>query len=227
MKTGTSTKLASTLACGFQTGFSTVLEKAPSLAPRSYDVWQKLGALIPEAVRSSTTVERSQHTLLVAGLGAVGLGAIYAGKVLGFGCVIAADLSESRLELAKTAGATHVLNVSGLDQAAFAEKVKEASADKRGASLSIEASGSPIALKNVTAALAIAGKVVVLGTPPQGSLIDIPTIDLSVRLFCLLRRLLDTDLSQCLQAHVWTMDGNLMGKSACKVVRQQTMLTQV
>lgn len=57
------------------------------------------------------------------------------------------------MEVAKTAGATHVLDVSSLDQIAFVVKIKHLSADKHGANLSLRDSVSLIALKSVTAAL--------------------------------------------------------------------------
>lgn len=125
-------------------------------------------------------------------MGGVGLGAVYGGKTLGFGAIIAADLNESRLELTKEIGATHTLHVKGLDSAAFAAKIKEMSADGRGASLAIEASGSPIAMGNVVMALAVGGRSVIVGAPPAEALLTVPHAHLLVSSFrfCLSTRLL-------------------------------------
>lgn len=168
------TKLVCALACGFQTGFATVFEKAPSDQPRSFELFESAGVPVPDSVRSSVRYERNKQTLLVTGMGGVGLGAIYGGKTLGFGSIIACDLNDSRLELAREIGATHTINAKGLDTAAFAAKVKECSADSRGASLAIEASGSPIAMGNVIMALAVGGRSVVVGAPPREAPLPVP-----------------------------------------------------
>lgn len=71
------------LGCGYVTGSGTVLN---SLQPR-------LG-----------------QTIAVFGTGAVGLAAMMAGKISGCTEVIAVDIVDSRLELAKELGATHAIN---------------------------------------------------------------------------------------------------------------------
>ncbi|SPO32817.1 related to Alcohol dehydrogenase class III chi chain [Ustilago trichophora] len=168
------TKLVCALACGFQTGFATVFEKAPSDKPRSFDLFESAGVPVPASAKTSSRYERSKQTLLVTGMGGVGLGAVYGGKTLGFGAVIACDLNDTRLELAKEVGATHTINVKGLDSAAFAAKVKQHSADQRGASLAVEASGSPVAMGNVVMALAVGGRSVVVGAPPPDAPLPVP-----------------------------------------------------
>lgn len=133
-------------------------------------------------------------------MGAVGLGAIYAGKLLGYGKVIACDLYDARLETAKEAGATDVVNPRSLPDGnveTFVQRIKEISADSRGATLSVEASGSPVALRNITKSLATGGKVVILGTPPPGSALDVPYAEIP--------------------ANVWTVEGVLMGDSVPQV----------
>ncbi len=52
------------------------------------------------------------ESLAVFGLGAVGLAAVMAAKALGCDPVIAVDLNESRLEVARELGATHTFNPS-------------------------------------------------------------------------------------------------------------------
>ncbi|GAK66601.1 alcohol dehydrogenase [Moesziomyces antarcticus] len=168
------TKLVCALACGFQTGFATVFEKAPTDQPRSFELFESAGVPVPSSIKTSSRYERSKQTLIVTGLGGVGLGAIYGGKTLGFGSVIACDLNDDRLELAKEVGATHTINVRGLDSAAFAAKVKEYSADGRGASLAIEASGAPAAMGNAVMALAVGGRSVVVGAPPSDAPLPVP-----------------------------------------------------
>lgn len=160
------TRLVCALACGFQTGFATVFEKAPNEQPRSFALFESVGINVPASAKTSSRYERSKQSLLVTGLGGVGLGAVYGGRLLGFGSVIACDLNEARLELAKEVGASHVINARGMDEAAFAARVKEYSADGRGAALAVEASGSPIALGNAIKSLAVGGRAIVVGAPP-------------------------------------------------------------
>lgn len=168
------TQLVCALACGFQTGFATVFEKAPSDKPRSFDMFESVGVPVPASAKTSSRYERSKQTLLVTGMGGVGLGAVYAGKTLGFGAIIACDLTDTRLELAKEVGATHTINPKRLDSAPFAAKVKQYSADQRGASLAVEASGAPVAMGNVVMALAVGGRSVVVGAPPPDAPLPVP-----------------------------------------------------
>ncbi|NED84005.1 zinc-binding dehydrogenase, partial [Streptomyces sp. SID11233] len=76
------------LGCGIQTGAGSVLND-----------------LRPEA----------GSVLAVAGTGGVGLAAIMAAKVAGCGTVIAVDVHDSRLELARELGATHTVNSKTAD----------------------------------------------------------------------------------------------------------------
>lgn len=151
-----------------------MFEKAPSDQPRSFDLFESAGVNVPASAKTTNRYERSKQTLLVTGMGGVGLGAIYGGKTLGFGSVIACDLNDGRLELAKEVGATHTINVKGLDSAAFAAKVKELSADGRGAALGVECSGAPAAIENLIMALAVGGRSVVVGAPPPAAPLPVP-----------------------------------------------------
>lgn len=80
--------LAGPLGCGIQTGAGTVLNR-----------------LKPEAGQS----------IAVFGVGAVGLSAVMAAKVAGCDPIIAVDVKEERLELAKELGATHVIDASAVE----------------------------------------------------------------------------------------------------------------
>ncbi len=76
------------LGCGFQTGAGTVLN-----------------VLKPKAGQS----------IVIFGMGSVGLAALMAAKSAGCSTIIAVDMNEARLELSKSLGATHVFNPSGTD----------------------------------------------------------------------------------------------------------------
>ncbi|MGE7984158.1 NAD(P)-dependent alcohol dehydrogenase [Solibacillus sp. NPDC093137] len=87
--------LAAPLGCGLQTGASTVLK-----------------VLKPEAGSS----------IAVFGVGAVGLSGIMAAKIAGCENIIAVDLHDNRLELAKELGATATINSRNVN---VAEKINE------------------------------------------------------------------------------------------------------
>lgn len=117
------------------------------------------------------------ETLLVLGLGAVGLGALVAGKMLGFGKMIACDINPTRLELVKNEiGIDTLVNAKDFPSTEdFVQHIKKISMYERGATLMIEASGSAKALKDGIMSLAVGGKGIVVGSPQQTAVLDIPS----------------------------------------------------
>jgi aryl-alcohol dehydrogenase len=85
---GTPLELLGPLACGLATGAGVVLNEA---RPRLGDA------------------------ILVAGVGAVGLAAVMAARNTGVTKIIAADVHDERLELARQFGATHTINSGSTD----------------------------------------------------------------------------------------------------------------
>ncbi|MEM6550741.1 MAG: Zn-dependent alcohol dehydrogenase [Planctomycetota bacterium] len=114
---------------------------------------------------------------VVLGCGGVGLNAIQGCRIAGAAKVIAVDLSETRLEMAKTFGATHVIQAERQDAglAAVAEKVKRLCGG-RGADLAVECTAVP-ALGAAPLAMVRSG-----GTAVQASGIE-EDITIDMRLF--------------------------------------------
>nr|WP_318539770.1 NAD(P)-dependent alcohol dehydrogenase [Terribacillus saccharophilus] len=104
-------RLLGPLGCGLMTGSGTVLN-----------------SLAPEAGTS----------FVVFGTGAVGLSGMMVAKIAGRYPIIAVDIHDSRLELAKELGATHTINSKNEDPA---EKIKEITG--KGAHYSLETTGVP------------------------------------------------------------------------------------
>jgi aryl-alcohol dehydrogenase len=77
-------------------------------------------------------------SIVVFGCGAVGMSGIMAAKIAGCSTIIAVDVVESRLNLAKELGATHVINGK---QCNTPEEVKRITG--KGANYALEASGVP------------------------------------------------------------------------------------
>src|SRR5699024_11167306 len=106
------------LACGIQTGAGTILNK---LKPGFGE------------------------SVVIFGCGAVGLSAVMGAKLANCKTIIAADLNEDRLALAKELGATHVINSGEVDPV---ETVQEITGG--GAHYSVESTGvAPVVLQAI------------------------------------------------------------------------------
>ena len=112
-------RILAPLGCGLMTGFGTVVS-----------------ALKPETGSS----------IAVFGTGAVGLGALMTAKIEGCSTIIAVDIVDSRLELAKELGATHTINSKTEN---LAERIAEITNGK-GVNFSIDTTGvSQVMLSSV------------------------------------------------------------------------------
>lgn len=107
----------SALGCGFQTGAGGVLN---FLKPSK------------------------DSSVAISGLGAVGMGALFAAKYLGIKTIVALDVVPAKLELAKQFGATHAFNAR---DSGVVQLVKDVTAFKSGVNYFVECSGSVPALK--------------------------------------------------------------------------------
>ncbi|MCP4645653.1 MAG: galactitol-1-phosphate 5-dehydrogenase [bacterium] len=98
-------------------------------------------------------------TALVVGAGVIGLLAVQAARAAGCGRIIVADVDPSRLELARTIGADHVLDASE-------NAVASATADLtggRGVDIAFEAVGVDATVQTAVAAARKGGKVALVG----------------------------------------------------------------
>lgn len=112
-------------------------------------------------------------SVAVFGCGGVGCAAI-AGAVLGgASTVIAIDLDDRKLDLAKEFGATHTINASSGD---VVEAVR-ALTDGNGADVCIEAVGHPAVFTQAFYARDLAGTVVQVGVPTPDMQLELPMIE--------------------------------------------------
>lgn len=125
------------LGCGIQTGAGTVLNR-----------------LKPEFGSS----------IVIYGAGAVGLSAVMAAKIIGCQHIIAVDVHDSRLELAKALGATHVLSGKDVDVVTEIKKITDG-----GSHYAIETTGVPLVVKQSLNALRPLGTVAIVGITPEMS----------------------------------------------------------
>lgn len=134
------------LGCGFQTGAGTVLN----------------------AVRPSKSAR-----VVILGLGSVGIAALMAAAHLDVKQLIGVDVVDSKLELVKTLGATHVVN-SAKEGANLAAKLIEITGG--GADVAIDCSGATAALQAAVDCIGYGGTAVSVGVPRPGVKIDIDTL---------------------------------------------------
>lgn len=125
-------ELLGSLACGFMTGAGTVFNV---LQPRTGD------------------------SIAVFGMGAIGMAAIMTARLMGCGKIIAVDVVDSRLELARELGATHTVN-SRKTQSVPEEIM---SITGTGTDCAVEASGVASCVKDAYASTRTDGTVAMVG----------------------------------------------------------------
>ncbi|KAK7744232.1 hypothetical protein SLS53_003753 [Cytospora paraplurivora] len=145
-------KLLAPLGCGIQTGSGTVVNVA------------KAGP---------------DDLVAIVGMGGVGLSAVMAAKNQKCRTIIGIDRVQSRLDLAKELGATHVFNTSDMSMEDLVAAVREA-ADGTGVSVAIDTSGySPLVVAQVEYTRAM-GKIIQIGTGMPGAQLKIELYDFMI-----------------------------------------------
>ena len=119
---------------------------------------------------------QSDDSLVVFGVGTVGLSALMAARVKGVSPRIAVDVKPERLAFAKELGATHVLNAMEVD---VPEEVKKIC--PRGVNYALETAINPKALEDAIECLAQGGNVGIFSAPPPGAKFPFTTRGLFVR----------------------------------------------
>lgn len=117
----------------------------------------------------NTAGVRPSDTVLVLGCGGVGLNAIQGARLAGARKIIAADISDEKLEQARVFGATDLIN-NGRDD--FADRVRQLT-DGRGVEIAIEAIGLPRTIESAYEVLARGGTAVVAGQVADGLKVSI------------------------------------------------------
>ena len=105
---------------------------------------------------------RFDDTVVVLGVGPLGMCFLMKARMLGAGTIIAADLSDYRLSMAKRLGADHTINVGKLDKPARLQFVKDLT-HGRGADMVIECAGVPQAVPEGLEMLRVSGLLVEAG----------------------------------------------------------------
>ena len=133
----------------FVTSPSRLLKITSADVPAEEAVFFNLGAIALQGVRKAR-IELGEATLIL-GQGLIGLSAMQLSKLSGALPLIAADLTDSRLEISKRVGADYTFNPEDAD---FAEQLGDATKGE-GPAVVIEATGHPDA---ISTALDVAGR---------------------------------------------------------------------
>ena len=135
------------------------------------------GATIDPAANALHAFLRGNGTgddsVCVYGLGAIGLFAIQYAKVLGCKTIIAVDVDDGKLAVAKASGATHTINSRNTD----AVKEIVAITQGQGADLVLEMSGVPSAQHQTILSAGRMGRVVFLGITHKGLELSAEAVD--------------------------------------------------
>jgi len=142
--------------------------KAENLLRLDKDTPYAWGATIDPAANAVHAFLRGEgtgnDTIMVYGLGAIGLFAVQYAKYLGCKTIIVSDINDDKLAVAKQCGATHVINSRNEDPVQKAR----AYTGGQGADLVLEMSGVPSAQHQAILSAGKMGRVVFLGISHKG-----------------------------------------------------------
>jgi aryl-alcohol dehydrogenase len=107
---------------------------------------------------------RPGSSIAIFGMGAVGLSAVMAAAIAGCTVIIAVDVQDSRLELARQFGATHIINGKQTDAVQAVKAISQGGTD-----FAVEATGIPAVMTQAFDGMNSTGTEIVLGVAPAGS----------------------------------------------------------
>lgn len=128
------------------------------------------------AVHTALQFNCLAEDVLVSGAGPIGIMTALVAQFQGARHVVITDLSDERLELARTLGLPHTLNV-GTDTL---ESVYQAVDMKEGFDIGLEVSGSPTAVASMIENMVHGGRIALLGTPTAHVPLDLAKVIFSM-----------------------------------------------
>lgn len=146
------------------------------------------------AVHAAFVEEIAGRSVLVSGCGPTGLFAVAVARIAGAALIIATDVSDYRLALAKQMGADHTFNAGGDRQPQLGRAILDAT-DGDGVDAALEMSGHPQALHQAFESVKNGGRLTLFGIPTGPVAFDLPNeiIFKGIRVYGVTgRRLFDT-----------------------------------
>lgn len=142
---------------------------SPDIPPQFACVQEPLGNAVDACLAEDVT----GHTMLITGCGPTGLFAAAIARVAGAASIIATDISDYRLDLARKLGVDHILNVKTLSPGAVSDQVSDLTGGE-GVDVALEMSGNPDALHLTFRAVKNGGRVTLFGIPTGQVPFDLP-----------------------------------------------------
>jgi L-iditol 2-dehydrogenase len=105
---------------------------------------------------------RFDDTVVVLGVGPLGMCFVMKARMLGAGAIVAVDLSDYRLSFARKLGADHAINAAAVTEPELRNQVREWT-HGRGADVVVEAAGVPGAVREALEILRIGGLLIEAG----------------------------------------------------------------
>ncbi|KAF4912523.1 Aryl-alcohol dehydrogenase [Colletotrichum fructicola] len=145
--------------------------RCPESAAASMEVYAPLGCGLQTGAGTVLNMIKPKKTdsIVVFGLGSVGLAALMAAKYLEVGQIIAIDIVPGRLELAKELGATHIFNSK--ESSDIVRDIQKAT--DGGPMYAIDCTGVLKVIEDMIACVRPLGTAVLVGVPPPAADIKI------------------------------------------------------
>ncbi|KXH41607.1 AreB protein [Colletotrichum salicis] len=145
--------------------------RCPPSAIEHMGVYAPLGCGLQTGAGTVMNVVKpgKEDSIIIFGLGSVGLAALMAARYLETGQIIAVDIVPERLELAKELGATHTIN--SRESGDIVQKIKKMS--NGGPTFAVECTGILKVIEDMIACIGPLGLAVQVGVPPPGAAIKL------------------------------------------------------
>jgi S-(hydroxymethyl)glutathione dehydrogenase/alcohol dehydrogenase len=158
--------------------YALVSENRLTPIPRDFspDIGSLFGCAVTTAfgVINNNARLRIGQSIAIFGAGGIGLNIVQGAAMAGAYPIIAVDLFDNRLELAKTMGATHLINSKKIDAAAEIGKIVGA----EGVDVAVDNTGNPQVIETAYRLTNSRGKTVLVGVPAKDSNVSIHTLPL-------------------------------------------------
>lgn len=128
------------------------------------------GVLTGTGAALNTAHIRKGDTVAVVGCGGVGLNVIQGAKIAGAGEIIAVDMNETKLQMAKEFGATATVNASQGDPVSQVMDMTE----QRGADVAFEVIGLQQTIDQTITMVRRGGQAILVGVPKMDAMVTLP-----------------------------------------------------
>jgi len=123
---------------------------------------------------TNTSSANAASTVVVVGVGGVGLNTVQGAAIVGAPVIVAVDLAQEKLEVARAFGATHVATPDNVR-----EVIAVATGSAAGVSHVFVTVGSAPAIKAALTYLEPGGELVIVGMPAVGNEIEVDPVDIA------------------------------------------------